>query len=357
MDKIELRNRIELIKEATKPLSISPVQLGECLEGLLDTSLELSTQDQDVLEFPTFDDFPRPGEINTIYIDEFTDDLYRWNGGDYALLNNLDDSIVIRELSELDPFVTTGVFTVLWISKKNRATIVTTYTFRVEASGSMINQFLESRGGYRWRNKTNNDWYPWNEVIFATIADLITASQAVDYFGDTFPETALPGQLFLNTSDAQLYLWDTGQDGLAPGGWDHNDQSLSTTVYLCDRSLIPNSTDLSSYSIIINGPNKWFVLAKANASAGSGGDKSYTLDFQLTAELVQDVNILGGITIKKIIANNCAKVYLSYTGVIKQQITPNVDLEILIPDGELLTWEIERTTENSLASVGVLITV
>ena len=26
-----------------------------------------------------------------------------WNGGDYALLNNLDDSI--RELSELDPFV------------------------------------------------------------------------------------------------------------------------------------------------------------------------------------------------------------------------------------------------------------
>lgn len=354
MDKIELRNRIELIKEATRPLSISPIQLGECLEGLLDTSLELSTQDEEVLEFPTYGDFPRPGVSKTIYIDMLTDDMYRWSEGDYAPLNNLDGTITIRNLDELNTLTTTGLFTVLWITKKHRARIVTTYTLRVEASGSIITQFLENRGGYLWRENRGTVWYAWREVIFATFADLITASERIHYFGDTFPVSALPGQRFLNTADGQIYLWDTGQDGLAPGSWGHNDQSLPTTVYLCDSSLNPNTTDLSSYSIIIKNPNDWYILAKSTASSTN---KSYTLDFQLSSELVQDVNILGEITIKKVIAKNCANVYLSYGTTIRLDVTLNSDITLVIPDGELLTWEIVRTTDNALASVGVLITV
>ena len=82
--------------------------------------------------------------------------------------------------------------------------------------------------------------------------------------------------------------------------------------------------------------------------------RSYTMDFGVSSELVQDVNIQGSVTINRIITKNVAALYLSYTGVIRQQIdlsSPEVSLNI--PADEVLVWEIVRVNDDSLACVGI----
>ena len=84
------------------------------------------------------------------------------------------------------------------------------------------------------------------------------------------------------------------------------------------------------------------VMEIRKVITGGGGDRSYTLDFQMSAELVQDLNILGPIKIAKIKAKNCAKsIFILYR---RDQAanTPDTELELLIPDGELLMWEIRN---------------
>lgn len=174
MNDQELAAKIAAIKNATVPLSISPKDLGEVLEALSGSSAETPISLQEVVEWPTYADRPAVGAANTIYIDLSTDDMYYWNGSDYAPLNASSTTITIRSLSDLDDRITVGVYTVLRIITKPLTIkkAVISYTLRVESAPGFINQYLENKEGYSWRElKTSTQtWFDWNNVTFATTA-------------------------------------------------------------------------------------------------------------------------------------------------------------------------------------------
>ena len=172
MNDQELAAKIAAIKNATVPLSISPKDLGEVLEALSGSTAETPTSLQEVVEWPTYADRPAVGASNTIYIDLSTDDMYYWNGSDYASLNASSTTITIRSLSDLDDKTTVGVYSVLWIRTIKTKKIVVSYTLRVESAPGFINQYLENKEGYSWREFATNTqtWYDWQNVTFATTA-------------------------------------------------------------------------------------------------------------------------------------------------------------------------------------------
>lgn len=85
----------------------------------------------------------------------------------------------------------------------------------------------------------------------------------------------------------------------------------------------------------------------------SSQQRAYTLDFGTSSELVQDTNLLGTITINRILAQNVAALYVSYGSVVRQQVSTTEDVELEVPDATVLVWEIVRATEDELACVGV----
>ena len=174
MNEQELAAKIAAIKNATVPLSISPKDLGEVLEALSGSTAETPISLQEVVEWPTYADRPAVGAANTIYIDLSTDDMYYWNGSDYAPLNASSTTITIRSLSDLDDRITVGVYTVLRIITKPLTTkkAVISYTLRVESAPGFINQYLENKEGYSWREFATNTgtWFEWKSVTFATTA-------------------------------------------------------------------------------------------------------------------------------------------------------------------------------------------
>lgn len=172
MNDQELAAKIAAITNATVPLSISPKDLGEVLEALSGSTAETPISLQEVVEWPTYADRPAVGEANTIYIDLSTDNMYYWNGSDYAPLNASSTTITIRSLSDLDDKTTVGVYTVLWIRTINNKKIVVSYTLRVESAPGFINQYLENKEGYSWRSFATNTetWFDWENVTFATTA-------------------------------------------------------------------------------------------------------------------------------------------------------------------------------------------
>lgn len=167
-----LRAKIDAIKTATVPLSISPQDLGEVLEALMETPGESTTSLQEVVEWPTYADRPAVGAANTIYIDKSDDKMYRWDGTNYVILNDTDSTITIRSLSDLDDKTTVGVYTVLWIQNISGRKSVVSYTLRVESSVGIVSQYLENKNGYSWRKRQTSTgvWYDWINVTFATTA-------------------------------------------------------------------------------------------------------------------------------------------------------------------------------------------
>ena len=172
MNDQELAAKIAAIKNATVPLSISPKDLGEVLEALSGSTAETPISLQEVVEWPTYADRPAVGTANTIYIDRSTDDMYYWNGSDYAPLNASSNAITIRSLSDLDDKTTVGVYSVLWIRTIRTKKVVVSYTLRVESAPGFINQYLENKEGYSWRSFATNTetWFDWENVTFATTA-------------------------------------------------------------------------------------------------------------------------------------------------------------------------------------------
>ena len=184
MNEQELAAKIAAIKNATVPLSISPKDLGEVLEALSGSTAETPISLQEVVEWPTYADRPAVGAANTIYIDLSTDDMYYWNGSDYAPLNASSTTITIRSLSDLDDRITVGVYTVLRIITKPLTTkkAVISYTLRVESAPGFINQYLENKEGYSWRSFATNTetWFDWENVTFATTAYVDEALSGIE---------------------------------------------------------------------------------------------------------------------------------------------------------------------------------
>ena len=115
--------------------------MDEALSEILEA--QMPTSPQEVVELPTYDSRPAVGEANTIYIDLSTDDMYYWNGSDYAPLNASSTAITISSLSDLNDQTTAGVYTVLWNQIISGRRNLVSYTLRVENSLNIINQYLE----------------------------------------------------------------------------------------------------------------------------------------------------------------------------------------------------------------------
>ena len=81
--------------------------------------------------------------------------------------------------------------------------------------------------------------------------------------------------------------------------------------------------------------------------------RAYTLDFGTNSEFAQDSNLLGSITINRILTQNVSALYLSYGSVVRQAVQTNGTVSLQIQDGTFLIWEIVRVTENEPACVGI----
>ena len=79
---------------------------------------------------------------------------------------------------------------------------------------------------------------------------------------------------------------------------------------------------------------------------------AYTLDFGTGGEMVQDVAMLGAGTIIKVITRNVARLFVTNSSNVRTEITSS-EPSISVADGDVLTWEIQRTTDDELACVGV----
>ena len=79
---------------------------------------------------------------------------------------------------------------------------------------------------------------------------------------------------------------------------------------------------------------------------------AYTLDFGTGGEMVQDVAMLGAGTIVKVITRNVTRLFVTNSSNVRTEITSS-EPSISVADGDVLTWEIQRTTDDELACVGV----
>lgn len=148
---------------------------------------QMPTTPQEVVELPTYDSRPAVGEANTIYIDLSTDDMYYWNGSDYAPLNASSTTITISSLSDLNDQTTAGVYTVLWNQIKSGRRILESYTLRVESSTGIISQYLENKNGYSWRKGRTQTgvWDDWQNVTFASTTYVDEAIGDIETILDT----------------------------------------------------------------------------------------------------------------------------------------------------------------------------
>ena len=81
--------------------------------------------------------------------------------------------------------------------------------------------------------------------------------------------------------------------------------------------------------------------------------RAYTLDFGTDSEFAHDSNLLGSITINRILTQNVSALYLTYGSVVRQSVQTNGTVSLQIQDGTFLIWEIVRVTENEPACVGI----
>jgi hypothetical protein len=79
---------------------------------------------------------------------------------------------------------------------------------------------------------------------------------------------------------------------------------------------------------------------------------AYTLDFGTGGEMVQDVAMLGAGTIVKVITRNVERLFVTNSSNVRTEITSS-EPSISVADGDVLTWEIQRATDDELACVGV----
>lgn len=81
--------------------------------------------------------------------------------------------------------------------------------------------------------------------------------------------------------------------------------------------------------------------------------RTYTLDFGTAGELFQDVNMLGAITINELQAFNVEHLYVTYGNVSHQEIDLTQPVSLNVANHVNIIWEIVRTTDDGLASLGV----
>lgn len=95
------------------------------------------------------------------------------------------------------------------------------------------------------------------------------------------------------------------------------------------------------------------VAAAVQSLTAKVGIHTYTLDFGTGGELIQDVNMLGAATVTRVITRNVARLFLTDSQGVRQEISLTDTLSIPVSADDILTWEIVRTNDDELACVGI----
>lgn len=96
--------------------------------------------------------------------------------------------------------------------------------------------------------------------------------------------------------------------------------------------------------------SRWAYSVPINV--GETSARSYSIDFGISLVTAQEINMFGPATIDNIVVSNVASILLTWSGGLQQVITPGAN-SIAVQASDVLTWEIVRTTEAELATIGV----
>lgn len=240
--------------------------------------------------------------------------------------NNLD-GLISKQLEN-------GLYAVVLINSDIQGNAFgDSYTLTVGDS-TILSRVLESRSGWA-QLVLNNGSYEWQWHRYSYEGhNHDTAYAGINHNHDT----AYAG-INHNHDSAYAAKNHTHSDYLTQhqdisGKQDKTDNSLQTTAKTIVGAINELFTSLAS------------VLSFAKVRA-------YTLDFGTAGELIQDVNMLGAITINELQAFNVAHLYVTYGTVSHQEIDLTQPVSLNVANHTIIIWEIVRTTDDGLASVGV----
>lgn len=163
----------------------------------------------------------------------------------------------------------------------------------------------------------------WHEV--SAIADL-----------DTIPEPRrTEGMAVRVTALEETYIYTKKTDG--------------SFYWKKDSVLVDDALSATSANPISNKA----VAAALQTLTAKVGIHTYTLDFGTGSELIQDANMLGAATITRVITRNVARLFLTDSQGVRQEISLTDTLSIPVSADDILTWEIVRTNDDELACVGI----
>lgn len=163
----------------------------------------------------------------------------------------------------------------------------------------------------------------WHEV--SALADL-----------DTIPEPRrTEGMAVRVTALEETYIYTKKTDG--------------SFYWKKDSVLVDDALSATSANPISNKA----VAAALQTLTAQVGIHTYTLDFGTGSELIQDANMLGAATITRVITRNVARLFLTDSQGVRQEISLTDTLSIPVSADDILTWEIVRTNDDELACVGI----
>lgn len=118
-----------------------------------------------------------------------------------------------------------------------------------------------------------------------------------------------------------------------------------TTSQVVNRSNVDGASATDALNKLKVGVDDINTLAK---------NKSYTIDFMAHAIIAQEINMFGSGKIVEVDAENVSSIKLTYSGGVQQNVNVGIN-SIDIISKDLLIWEITRTNDNEIASLGILL--
>lgn len=225
---------------------------------------------------------------------------------DKTIYTNDLDTLITKQLDN-------GIYAVVCLVSQQGNAYGDSYTLTVGDSGSIPNRVLESRDGWAFTTLIEGA-YQWSWRRYA-------------YVGH-------------NHDDAYAAK-DHNHEGVYQPVGNYATENHTHPEYLTHHQDISGKQDIIT------------DLATIRANAAHAATRAYTLDFGTGAELIQDVNMLGSVTINRLVVLNVARLYVTYGTVSHQLIDLTQPVSLNVEDGQIITWEIERAIDDGLACVGV----
>ena len=281
--------------------------------------------------------------------------------------------------SDLDTLITkqleNGIYAVVCVvSNQQGNSYGDSYTLTVGDSGSVPSRVLESRDGWAQTVLVGSSYqWSWHRYAYAG-HNHDTAYAALNHNHDGVYQPA--GSYAASDHNHDGVYLKQHQD--ISGKQDKTDNTLPTTAKTIVGAITELLNKFANYALSNHNHDNDYAaknhthdgyltehqdisgkqdvitdLATIRANAQMAATRAYTLDFGTAAELIQDVNMLGAITIDEIHTLNVAHLYVTYGSVSHQEINLAQPVSLNVANHAIITWEIERTTDEGLAAVGV----